>query len=189
MVADGWAEEPDLIDALNNRMLFGALSNLRLAPHVREGGLGGVAVAADASSPVHGTKAPRSSVAVPQLDGRNLQAAGPTSALTSAPPSEEKLSLSPAALAALREESPAAPAIASFEAGSYGRIGAHGVEMPMPPVASAEPTAGAAAMALAARAYGDDFRLAGTAATTASVTTAAPSTGPARLSSLGVLRA
>lgn len=178
-----------MIDALNNRMLFGALSNLRLAPHVREGRLGAATGAGEAPPAVSGAKASRPPVAAPALDGKNHLASRPTTGPTSAIPTEERLSLSPAALAALRDENAAGPAIASFEAESYGRTGTRGVESSVLPLSSADPTAAAAAMALAARAYGDDYRAAGPGSNPSSAATAGASTAPARLSSLGALRA
>lgn len=173
------AKEAILIDALNNRMLFGALSNLRLAPHVREGRAGAPSPAVEDSPAVRGPKAPRPSGGASPVDGKNLPASGSPSAGAT----EERLSLSPAAWAALRDESAAAPA--TFQAESYGRTGALGVEASVLPLSSADPSSAAAAMALAARAYGDDFRSGAAVSTTAAATSSAPT----RLSSLGILRA
>lgn len=86
-----------MIDGLNNKMLFGALANLRLAPHVREGAQPGPARAAGSVVPA----APTDTVGVAPSP--------PAAAPRSTTEATEKLSLSPQALAAYERASAGAP--------------------------------------------------------------------------------
>lgn len=172
-----------MIEALNNQMLFGALRNLRLAPHVREGQPVAVAprIASRSAVAPKPTSTPVSTANPPSTPaiGQKLQ------------PDGEKLTLSPAALAAHQAGAAGPAAPPSFQADAYGAAGAPldaAAERPVLPLTAPAPLAATAAMAVAAAAYREDFSAPAARPTLAAPPSSQADAGALR-SALGVLRA